>query len=602
MTAMLADVLFGLLFAKLKYKVLFMSTYKCFSDIQKIDLELASYFKQPGDAVRWCMAIEGPVAKWVEAHNTRGEGGKGLWEVVCFASAQKGVFDMSLPRNKRAAMLVKFCPDAFRKPGKEMAFCPSKEISALQTSMEHYKHNSQLKLFDKLCDSNKLRTYISEIKSLFDGQELPPPPQEEVPTIEESVEAYLRNSFNDGETAFPRFRLHIKKDYGDGIVPDLALAMYQHQNFLDNDKPSCVWAYEFLYYPLTTDKLYAFIGKYAKHRGLLKPYIVSPYSFDGDLISIAEDNAVGLILVNQHTPMTKDSYIVQRSIEDYAQWQYDMAVLKGQLDMSTTLMIYDSEYSFLTSSLSDWLVSKHIWVKPGTFIKAPFLTNEFIERKADELTRSQVEAQKKRLAMLSSDVNKRIIGQHCINLFSLEISPYDIAKELGISYLYTTLHSNEQLGFLDVNTGTIYLQPLNNNFQRDRFTIAHELGHHQLHLSLFRQHNYKSVGESNTTINGNASIIKGEQKWLEHHANYFAACLLMPQELVKELYTMVHYLYIQQRYGDKFGPLYYNPEQVETHDSYSSVVVRMAHIMNVSIQAMHYRLIKMGLLICPISR
>lgn len=574
-----------------------MSIYKSFSDINKIDTELASNFKQPSDAVRWCAAIEGPIAEWVEAHNERGKGGKGLWELVCFASVRKGVFDVSLPRNKRASMLVRFCPDAFRKIGMEMSFNPQKEISALQSSMEHSKYIGQLKRFDRLADSNITRLYVNEIEALIEGQTLPLSHEEEQPTIKERVEAYLRSSFNDGETVFPRYRLHISKDYGDGIVPDIALALYQRQDFLDNEKPSYVWAYEFTDSPLTVEKFYAYVGKYANHRGLLKPYIVSPFGFDSQIISLAESNYVGLVLVNPNVPMTKESYIVQRSIEDYAQWQCDMEVLKGQRNMSTSLMIYDYERRVLTSSLSDWLLSEHIWVKPGTVFKAPFLTNDYIEKKADELTNHQVEKQKELLSILCIDINKKILGQPYINLIDLEINPFDIAKELEISYLFTELPTNEQLGYLDVKTGTIYLKSLGNNYHRDRFTIAHEIGHYLLHLPLFRQYEYTSIGENNSTINLNATIIKGEQKWIEHHANYFAACLLMPKTLVEMLYFILHYLYIQQRYGDKYGPLYYNPEQEETKESYQNVVVRMAKILNVSNQAMCYRLKKLGLLI-----
>ena len=84
------------------------------------------------------------------------------------------------------------------------------------------------------------------------------------------------------------------------------MALYQRQDFLDNEKPSYVWAYEFTDSPLTVEKFYAYVGKYANHRGLLKPYIVSPFGFDSQIISLAESNYVGLVLVNLNAPMTKE--------------------------------------------------------------------------------------------------------------------------------------------------------------------------------------------------------------------------------------------------------------------------------------------------------
>lgn len=577
-----------------------MSLYRSFEDLEKIDAELANYFKQKEDAIRWCMAIEGPIAQWVNSQ-PRGEGGKALWELVWFASVRKGVFDEKVPRNKQAEILTKFCPAAFCKPENSMSYDPAKEAKALQTSMEHYSHINSIKLFDTLPYASTIRKSVNEIEALLDGQQLPPPPVQQTPTIEERVEAYLRNTVNEVKNSFPRSIVNRRKDFGGGIVPELSVTKYVSQDFLDKDKPSHVVAYEFVDTKLTTEKLYAFNGKYGTNSLTrhIKLYVVSPFGFDKEVMRVAEDNCIGLVLVNRNVEMTTSSYKVQRSIEDYSQRQHDINVLLGNSTMSSAFMIYDTARGSLTTSLADSLVSEQITVKPGLIIRVPFLRNEEIERMADNVTKSQVEGQKKRLATLCGDIHKKVLGQPCINIIDLEINPYTIAKELGISYLYTRLPSEDQLGYLDVNTGTIYLQPIETYYHRDRFTIAHELGHHQLHLSLFRQYHYTSIGENNTTINEDAAVRKGELRWFEHHANYFAACLLMPKALVKELYAKLHYIYLHERYGDRFGPLYYNPEQIETFESYHNVVERMAKILNVSTQAMHLRLKKMGLLITP---
>ena len=94
-------------------------------------------------------------------------------------------------------------------------------------------------------------------------------------------------------------------------------------------------------------------------------------------------------------------------------------------------------------------------------------------------------------------------------------------------------------------------------------------------------------------------MTKDELSWFEHHANYFAACFLMPSKLVYELYAILHYEHVQKKYGDKLGSIYYNPEQPETFDSYTNIVVSMAKILCVSQQTMTLRLKKMGLLKMP---
>lgn len=128
-------------------------------------------------------------------------------------------------------------------------------------------------------------------------------------SVEERVEAYLRSTLNDGDTAFPRFRLHINKDFGNGIVPRIAIAMYVSQKFLDSDRPTIVWAYEFINEKLTEEKLYSYVGMYSLRRPVIKPYIVSTFAFDQKIISMAELGSVGLVLVNPSEAMTSDSYI-----------------------------------------------------------------------------------------------------------------------------------------------------------------------------------------------------------------------------------------------------------------------------------------------------
>jgi Zn-dependent peptidase ImmA (M78 family) len=99
---------------------------------------------------------------------------------------------------------------------------------------------------------------------------------------------------------------------------------------------------------------------------------------------------------------------------------------------------------------------------------------------------------------------------------------------------------------------------------RKRFTIAHELGHHFLHLmsdgdfvdtkiDLFRD--TESTGEESSI----------EQRRPEIQANQFASALLMPPELVREAFK-------------------------NTHD-----LSELARIFNVSEAAMGFRLSRLGL-------
>ena len=137
-------------------------------------------------------------------------------------------------------------------------------------------------------------------------------------------------------------RIDVKKDFGDGIVPGLSVSVYHSKEFYDDDKPSHVEAYEFVKERLSTEKIYAYVGKYESKRNI-KLFVVSPYGFDKEVISLAEDKYIGLVLVNMNEEMSQESYIVQRSIEDYSQRQFNMDVLSGRHSMNSALMIYDAE-------------------------------------------------------------------------------------------------------------------------------------------------------------------------------------------------------------------------------------------------------------------
>lgn len=60
---------------------------------------------------------------------------------------------------------------------------------------------------------------------------------------------------------------------------------------------------------------------------------------------------------------------------------------------------------------------------------------------------------------------------------------------------------------------------------RQRFTAAHELGHLQLHQD-------SSLNISNGVLFRDSRSSTGED-WMEVEANYFAACLLMPEKLLR---------------------------------------------------------------------
>lgn len=111
-----------------------------------------------------------------------------------------------------------------------------------------------------------------------------------------------------------------------------------------------------------------------------------------------------------------------------------------------------------------------------------------------------------------------------LNFLSLPISVENIAKCLHITISYDLGDDISGLLISKKDSTVIGVNPLE-SMVRQRFTIAHEIGHYILHrdkADLFVDKDYIVLKRS------------GEKSNLELEANAFAASLLMPFELVEK--------------------------------------------------------------------
>lgn len=86
--------------------------------------------------------------------------------------------------------------------------------------------------------------------------------------------------------------------------------------------------------------------------------------------------------------------------------------------------------------------------------------------------------------------------------------------------------STEALHVQDAGEFTIYL-PQFTSSARDRFTIAHELGHYFLHYRLPRLSGVQSYG-------------RGQRNRIETEANVFASALLMPEPEFRQRWNIAN--------------------------------------------------------------
>jgi len=143
----------------------------------------------------------------------------------------------------------------------------------------------------------------------------------------------------------------------------------------------------------------------------------------------------------------------------------------------------------------------------------------------------------------------------------LPVDPFKLAEAWGarVEALRESAHNNDGLsGLAVIKNGIprIYFDS-NEHYNRQRFTVAHELGHHVLGHTQDGEYHRDNVGNYST----------GTVNYSEIEANQFAAELLMPEDAIRQLVSR------------------------EGVDS----TWRLANIFNVSEAAMHWRLKSLGM-------
>lgn len=130
------------------------------------------------------------------------------------------------------------------------------------------------------------------------------------------------------------------------------------------------------------------------------------------------------------------------------------------------------------------------------------------------------------------ELKSRDILEHTVGSIESIDPPVDLAKILqnfGITLAYAGFKKPDVSGAYEANQKVIYLNKSDSR-KRQLFTVAHEIGHivldHKKKFDIF----YRAQ----------ITQFNGEQTAEEKEANYFAASLLMPQELVIKTWDKYH--------------------------------------------------------------
>ena len=149
----------------------------------------------------------------------------------------------------------------------------------------------------------------------------------------------------------------------------------------------------------------------------------------------------------------------------------------------------------------------------------------------------------------------------------IRVDVHKVAEQLNLKVHYQELEDAVS-GMLMVKNGQAAIGVnKHHHFNRQRFTIAHEIGHYLLHARK------APIFIENLDLYRNGLSSEGTDAW-EVEANTFAAELLMPEEVLKRLVKDIHI--------DPFFD--------------EDIIRRLATRLQVSPQALTVRLTRLGML------
>lgn len=544
-----------------------ISTYE---DLISINSELAKLFLCPTNAADLIASICGDVKDWVNKHN------KQYWEVVRFVCEKQKLLGIvqqdktvRLKRKDFAQILLDFCPNALVE---------GEKLTALVSSMEHYPNNVGLRNPNIKPEGNLAQIDIQEVEKLLNKKSVENTTVLAISIMEARVLEYLKNEDKKQSGDYPKSVIKCTPLYED-VSPSIAVEHYKSERLCQEGSPSHIEAYEFVEGKLTLSRLNEFVGQYSG-KANIKLFVVSSWGLDAKVRSAALNKSIGYVRLNPDLPMTSDDYVLQRKVTSYEQFRQLDDRLMWRDPMDIPLLIMNG--NMLTTSFTDVTYPILGTSNTQSQLRAPFWSNEKIEILVQTIVESIVE----KGCHQYKDPNAKI-----------HVDPFDIATQHGLTIETKLMDEQNLLGQFDLTKNHVILNSTGTiHPERFRFTMAHELGHFMLHAPWLQNCNVHSIDDTDETIGSELWINKEETRRLECQANSFAAMLLMPKDIMAILYVYYYREHITPWTGRQPQPLYYNPAQPETFESYNLIVGNIARRLWVSHDAVKFRLIALNLL------
>ena len=514
------------------------------------NIENLKYFNNPQEADNWIWRIENCVGDWVSKK------GKSYWYLVEWESKRQGTLRDDIGHDDFARLLVEECKDALLEKDTQ---------SKIFHNIQSFKFKDELRKYldDTLLSGHVLRKDIKELSDLL-TKDVPPPS----PTVEYTLEKRMKEFLDEKAMKADYAKVCVRPVYN-GKTATLSLERYMSQRFMDAQTPSQTMIFECVEEGLTEDIVEMLSGRFCQLKNT-KLFIASTHTFSAEVKREATRQDVGLVFVNPQYRVNEHNFELPRArweqLSDELMWQ---KMLVGKAEMSEPILVFDQ--GRIDDSLSFVLYKYVSFDKKDLFVTVPVLSDAEIEKTALQLVKPQVDFYVSLLSQCrpSDKVPPCVIG------------PYLLAEDMGLTVRRGKTGSD--LGRIAIGQKSVTLtNRLEYDDPVDRFSMSHEIGHNIFHQDAIEK-----------AEDGNRTIVSRNRKWMEHHADYFASCLLMPASVIWMLYDIYWKKWFKR---ETVSPLTVK-KRYHYDKNFQNVVGPISNKMNVSLTAAYIRLKKLGLII-----
>lgn len=521
--------------------------------------EYKKYFSQERIDENWVWIVKNRVGLWVAQ-----KGNSGYWDCVNIYSQYLGILREGLIRKDFAELIVVIKPKGLDK---------DKTKERLKGSMDQSPISLKLAEIDTYNEESPRGRIVKELEEIFSAPITFDSQAEEIDyTVESRMKEYLEK-----RVATDQYSRICQGETYCGYTTTLSIEQYASERFMKEKAPSYILIFECVEGNIDDATISNMTGRFG-FNNKIKLVIAASTGFNKRIKLLATDRNVCLIRVNPKYEVTSNDILTPRMEVRGSVHGYERKMLSGEVAMNVPLVIQDGR--FLTTSLTDFLKRCGIPVNNPSVAHAPYLTREFIESVVSKLVEDDVKKQVKSLKNISLEDKV----PYCI------IDPYHYANQDGLTIIRTDLSKMCHLGNIDLEKKIVRLSDqLSEKDPCDRFSMAHEYGHHKLHS----HPRFREFLKRDAELEGQAASDIWERRWLESQANHFASCLLMPKEIVELLYALYWRKWFK---SDVVKPLYVKAPIYGDKD-FQNVVGPIARHMGVSLEAMFIRLQEMGLIL-----